>query len=171
MAMANTSAVALGTEIGARKQHIPKGAANVGAFISHIYGVHTHVLYMKSHNRRLYMRSAFSSLYGGCALGGLCLHMLRSTSVVFLSNLIQFWVILQSTKGILEQCCGTKKSLPRITTFVQTASTKGNWQTAHRSPNMNANTMPANVAVNCTLQLRNAPHISDGHEMEACEGH
>ena len=43
-AMANTSAVALGTKPGAIKQDIPRGAANVGAFISYIYGVHTHVI-------------------------------------------------------------------------------------------------------------------------------
>ena len=49
-AMANTSAVALGTKSGAIKQDIPRGAANVGAFISYIYEVHTHVLYMKSQN-------------------------------------------------------------------------------------------------------------------------
>ena len=52
-AMANTSTVALGTKPGAIKQDIPRGAANVGASISYIHGVHTPVLHMKSQNKRL----------------------------------------------------------------------------------------------------------------------
>ena len=80
-----------------------------------------------------------------------------------LSN--QFFVILQSTKGIFGVMLWNKKFL---TTFGRTSSTEGGLSTTSQSPNVNANTMHASVAVNCTLQLRNSTHISEGHKTEAC---
>ena len=63
----------------------------------------------------------------------------------------QFFVILQFTRGIFGVLLWNKISLPRITTFGQTSSTEGGLSTTSRSPNVNANTMHASVAVNCTL--------------------
>ena len=67
-------------------------------------------------------------------------------------------------KHLWGNALGQKNSLPRITTFGRTSSTKGGLSTTHWSPNANANTTHASVAVNCTLHLRNATHISDGHK-------
>ena len=92
--------MAMGTEPGAIKEDIPRGAANVGAFISYIYGAHTCALYEIAKHTLVDEVRLFIFVAGLCSWWIVLAHVAEHVRGLHIQLFNQFCVIVQSSRGI-----------------------------------------------------------------------